>query len=110
MDISIRLASCDVDIECARGLCLQWLDWHWENYPSDWPREGNPMDPVRFEGIMRDLPELHARPQSSIFLASIDDQPVGCVMYNEQSAGVAEFNRMFVNEKRPWIWHRSPAS
>ncbi len=33
-----------------------------------------------------------------MFLASIDSEAVGCVMYNQQSAGVAEFNRMFVAE------------
>ncbi|GGE61733.1 hypothetical protein GCM10011517_31670 [Actibacterium pelagium] len=56
------------------------------------------MDPERFAQVLRDLPELHARPRGGIFIGLVDDQPAGCVMYNEQSAGVAEFNRMFVSE------------
>lgn len=56
------------------------------------------MEAGRFLDIVQDLPNLHARPLGGIFLASVDDQPVGCVMYNEQTAGVAEFNRMFVSE------------
>ncbi|WP_366524028.1 GNAT family N-acetyltransferase [uncultured Tateyamaria sp.] len=36
--------------------------------------------------------------RGGIFVACLDDQVVGCVMYNEMSAGVAEFNRMFGSE------------
>ncbi|NDW53978.1 GNAT family N-acetyltransferase [Aliiroseovarius sp. PrR006] len=98
MRISTRLASDESDYEQARDLCRQWLDWHWKNYPTDWPTEGNPMDPGRFAAILDDLPSLHARPSGGILLASLGDQPVGCVMYNEARAGVAKFNRMFVSE------------
>ncbi|MBV1867930.1 MAG: GNAT family N-acetyltransferase [Marinosulfonomonas sp.] len=96
--ISIRMASCDGDIEEARTLCRQWLDWHWKAYPADWPTKGNPMDPEIFETILEDLPKLHSRPRGGIFIAALKGQPVGCVMYSEASAGISEFNRMFVNE------------
>jgi GNAT superfamily N-acetyltransferase len=98
MKITTKLASNQADIEAASELCLKWLDWHWANYPPDWPIEGNPMERVRFKNIVQDLPNLHARPRGGIFVAYLDDQPAGCVMYNEHSAGVAEFNRMFVSE------------
>ncbi|UWR21207.1 GNAT family N-acetyltransferase [Sulfitobacter sp. S190] len=98
MALSIRRATNETDIEQVRDLCRQWLDWHWSHYPSDWPTEGNPMDPARFQEILKDLPTLHARPHGAIFLASLNDKPVGCVMYNAQSDGLAEFNRMFVSE------------
>ena len=98
MAISIKLATDETDIKAASKLCFEWLDWHWANYPSDWPLEGNPMERQRFKDIVEDLPNLHARPRGGIFVAYIDDHPVGCVMYNEYSAGVAEFNRMFVGE------------
>ncbi len=98
MTISIKLASDETDIEMASNLCREWLDWHWENYPSDWPLEGNPMERERFEDTVQNLSNIHARPRGAIFVAYLEDQPVGCVMYNEHSAGVAEFNRMFVSE------------
>jgi hypothetical protein len=32
------MAETDGDFDSARALCEGWLDWHWQNYPSDWPR------------------------------------------------------------------------
>ena len=98
VNIEIRLIEGGGDLEAVRNLCREWLDWHWDNYPADWPTEGNPMDPERFEGILTNLSELHARPLGAIILALIDDQPAGCVMYNLLDQGVAEFNRMYVSE------------
>ena len=97
-EVSIRLASTDAEVEQVRDLCLQWLDWHWKNYPADWPKDGNPMDPERFKTIVADLPTLHARPDGAMFLALLDGQPVGCVMYNRAGPDIAEFNRMFVSD------------
>lgn len=97
-EISIGLADGDHEIEAARTLCREWLDWHWDAYPDDWPTEGNPMDRGKFEVILDKLPNLHARPRGGIVIASVDGQPSGCVMYNEASSDMAEFNRMFVSE------------
>lgn len=99
-DIRIRLAEDPGDFEDARALCWEWLDWHWRNYPGDWPLGADhPMDPERFEAIVEDLPALHERPRGGILIASVDGQAVGCVMYHEAAAGIAEFNRIFVSEK-----------
>ena len=97
-EISVHIASKKSDFEAARGLCREWLDWHWNEYPDDWPLEGNPMAHDKFESIVRDLERLHARPGGAILIASVDGKPVGCVMYNEAQPGVAVFNRMFVSE------------
>ncbi len=56
------------------------------------------MERVRFEDILENVSPLHARPRGGIVVAYLDDQPVGCVMYNEMTAGVAEFNRMFLSD------------
>lgn len=98
MTIVIHMASSDADIDVARDLCRDWLDWHWANYPDGWPTEGNPMDRDRFQGILADLPSIHGRPSGGILLAYLEGEPVGCVMYNQAQPGVAEFNRMFVTE------------
>ena len=97
-EVSIRLAETDEDVDIARELCREWLDWHWKAYPKDWPVEGNPLDPEKFELVVADLHNLHARPKGAIVIASLDDHPVGCVMYNQAGPGVAEFKRMFVSE------------
>ena len=99
-NIVVRIASDEADIEAARALSYEWLEWHWKNYPVDWPPKGpdHPMDPENFQGIIDALPDLHARPQGGILIASVNEKPAGCVMYNEAGPGVAVFNRMFVSE------------
>ena len=97
-EISVRLASDEDDLDAARELCREWLDWHWKNYPPGWPRgDDHPMDPVGFNAILDTLPDLHKRPLGGIIIASVGGKPAGCVMYSEASAGLAEFKRMFVS-------------
>ncbi|MEE4187801.1 MAG: GNAT family N-acetyltransferase [Roseobacter sp.] len=107
-EILLRLARDATDIEAARELCREWLAWHWENYPADWPTPTDPdwlvgvehpMDPESFQTILDDLPERHKRPGGGIFVAYVNGHPAGCVMYNAARPGVAEFHRMFVSEK-----------
>ena len=57
------------------------------------------MDPVGFQSILNDLPDLHKRPLGGILIASVGGKAAGCVMYREASPGSAEFNRMFVNPR-----------
>ena len=97
-EIQVRVASCDDEVEAARELCRQWLDWHWKNYPPDWPRGADhPMDPDGFQIILCDLADLHKRPKGAILVAWVDSIPAGCVMYAEAGPETAELNRMFVN-------------
>jgi len=97
--VSVHLAENDADIEAARALCLEWLDWHWENYPRDWPTgPDHPMNPEYFRTVVQELPKIHDRPKGAILIGSVDGQPAGCVMYHDSGDGVAEFNRMFVSE------------
>lgn len=97
-EVVFRLASDENDIEAARDLCREWLDWHWENYPPNWPRgDGHPMDPAGFEKTLNNLADLHKRPTGGILIAWVDAQPLGCVMYNEARPSIAEFKRMFVS-------------
>lgn len=97
--VSVRLVENDTDLDIARALCLEWLDWHWQNYPGDWPKgDDHPMEPDRFRAVVQDLHQLHARPKGGILIASVDGQECGCVMYHEARDGVAEFKRMFVSE------------
>ena len=98
-NVSVHLAETAKDFEAARALCREWLDWHWANYPSDWPKGADhPMDPENFNAILQDLPKLHERPKGGVLVGTVDGEAVGCVMYQEADAGVAEFNRMFVSE------------
>ena len=97
-EISVRLSRDAEDMEAARTLCRDWLDWHWNNYPPDWPRgDDHPMNPVAFEATIENLPDIHKRPLGGILIASVDGKPSGCVMYSEVEPGVAEFKRMFVS-------------
>jgi len=97
-DIRVRMAETDTDLDLARALCRDWLDWHWKAFPEDGPRVGNPMDPIAFEDTIDRLPQIHARPRGAILLAEVDDHPAGCVMYHEAGPDMAEIKRLFVNE------------
>jgi GNAT superfamily N-acetyltransferase len=98
-EISMRMARDQNDIADARALCTEWLNWHWANYPVDWPRgPDHPMDRSRFLAVLEQLGELHARPLGGILIASLKARPAGCVMYRQAAPGVAEFNRLFVSE------------
>lgn len=105
-EIHVRLAKDGADINTARKLCQEWFDWHWENYPEDWPTESDPewptdiehpMGPKIFQTILKDLPERHKRSGGGILVAHLNGNPAGCVMYNEAGPGVAEFHRMYVS-------------
>ena len=99
-DVVIRLAENQKDFETARSLCREWLDWHWRNYPTDWPKgPDHPMDPVTFEATIQELPLIHKPPSGGVLIGLLNGEAVGCVMYNEAKSGIAEFNRLFVNEK-----------
>lgn len=97
--LSVKLAESDRELQAVRALCLEWLEWHWRNYPPDWPvGEGHPMDRERFKTVLADLPQIHKRPLGAILLAYLDGVPSGCVMYAQARPGVAEFNRMYVSK------------
>ncbi len=105
-DIQVQLARDDTDFVAARTLCKEWLDWHWENYPPDWPTKADadwltevqhPMDRENFQKTVSNLAVLHKRPRGGILLAKVNGKASGCVMWNEASRGVAEFHRMFVS-------------
>lgn len=51
----------------------------------------------KFKVILEDLPELHKRPGGGILIASVDENPAGCVMYGKAGPETAEFQRMFVS-------------
>ena len=98
-EVSIRLAETSEDFENARALCSAWLDWHWKNYPDDWPMgPDHPMDPENFQKVVDELPTHHARPGGGILVAYLSGEPAGCVMYHKATADMAEFKRMFVAE------------
>ena len=85
----MRLASSEEDIQTARTLCREWLDWHWDNYPADWPKgDDHPMDPVGFQKILSDLPNLHKRPLGGILIASVDGNlvDVSCITKRVQES------------------------
>ena len=97
-EVTIRFVKNQSDLNEVRRLCLDWLDWHWNAYPDDWPREGNPMDPDDFRATLNELEKIHARPLGGMLLAALDGRAVGCVMYNQAESGVAEFFRMYVSD------------
>lgn len=96
--IGIRLAETDDDLEAARALCRAWVEWQLKVFPEQRDKILTVFEPAAYARTLAELPMIHARPKGAILLATLDDRPVGCVMYMEHVPGVAEVKRLFVEE------------
>ena len=95
---SIHLAETDADFDAARTLCHTWVDWQLKTFPELKTAILKYFEPVAYGRIVDELHNIHARPKGGILLASLDGNPVGCVMFVEMEPGIAEIKRLFVDE------------
>jgi GNAT superfamily N-acetyltransferase len=95
-DITISRAETEAEIDAIRDLCRQWPEWLLETFPENEENIRKRFYSGAYEDTLVALPQIHARPNGAMFLATLDGTPAGCVMYCEQQPRQAEFNRMFV--------------
>lgn len=98
-EISIRRAEGEDDLAAIRALCRDWVDWQLEALPEHREAILTRFEPVAYARELDQLPVIHARPRGAILLATLDDRPVGCVMYHPHDPampGTAEIKRLFV--------------
>nr|WP_280764254.1 GNAT family N-acetyltransferase [Rhizobium ruizarguesonis] len=96
-ELTIELAKSPVEIAAVRDLCRSFRQWLYDNYPQHRSVVDLYYNPQKFEALLIDLPQIHARPKGAIFLARLDGEPVGCVMHHEQAPDIAEMKRLFVS-------------
>ncbi|NNH57516.1 GNAT family N-acetyltransferase [Rhizobium laguerreae] len=95
--LTVELAESETEMIAVRGLCRSFRQWLYDNYPQHRPVIDLYYNPQKFEALLIDLPQIHARPKGAIFLARLDGEPVGCVMHHEQAPDIAEMKRLFVS-------------
>ena len=97
--VSIRRAEGADDLAAIRALCRDWVDWQLATLPEHREAILTRFEPVAYARELDELPVIHARPRGLMLLATLDDRPVGCVMYHPHDPampGMAEIKRLFV--------------
>lgn len=80
-------------IEAAQQFMMEYRTWVFANIPGS-------KDAPTFEGWeaeIASLPGIYAPPTGRLLLATIDEQPAGCVSLKQKTAEVGELKRMYVN-------------
>lgn len=95
-DIQITLAETEADFDEARRLMIGFRAFFQERLAPITHVVDRYYPPAEWDGMLRDLPKLHARPEGAILLARIDGAAMGCCMLRPIE-GAAEMKRMYVD-------------
>lgn len=98
-DLSVALAETPEEVDAVRHLSRAFRQWLYDNYPAERQQVDLYYNPEKFEALLAELPNIHARPQGAMFLARLNGENVGCVMQHEIAPGISEMKRLFVSEK-----------
>lgn len=93
---TIDVATDAAKIEAVRSLCRAFVGWQVDSFPQLREAILTYFEPTQWEATLAALPEIHARPKGAMLLATVCDEPAGCIMYREMAPGVAEVKRLFV--------------
>jgi len=88
--ISVNQATTPQQITAVQELMREYLTWVSEQFPDTLP----PLD--EWEAELKNLPGVYTLPQGGLFLATVDDQPAGCVALKLKDETTGELKRMYV--------------
>jgi GNAT superfamily N-acetyltransferase len=77
-------------------LMRSFVAWHKERHREDMHLIEAYFDAAAFEDELASLPGKYGPPRGQLILATLDDEPVGCVALREIDATRCEMKRMFV--------------
>ncbi|NEK20888.1 GNAT family N-acetyltransferase [Sulfitobacter sp. JBTF-M27] len=98
-DIIINEAKTPAEIDAVRDLCWAYRDFLLNNSPVDQEITETFYPTAKYEDLMQDLPNLHARPKGIMLLAKdASGTPVGCGMTHALNDTTAEIKRVYVSE------------
>ncbi len=96
-DITLREARNAQDMDAVRQLCWAYHSFLLHNSAIDRDITETFYPRPKYEALMADLPQVHARPKGIILLAEDGDgTPVGCGMSQDLGQGMSEIKRVFV--------------
>jgi putative acetyltransferase len=90
----LKVAQIETSADCraVKGLVLEFVAWA---YTQDPDAQAAPTF-TDLEAELDGLPGIYGPPTGSFLLATLDDQPVGCVALREKDRDTVELKRMYV--------------
>lgn len=94
--ITIIEPTTTTDLDRVRALMTGFVAWSRERYVDYLAQVNAYFDATAFQAELAGLPGSYAPPQGCLLLASIDNQPAGCVAFRQLDPRTCEMKRMFV--------------
>jgi GNAT superfamily N-acetyltransferase len=94
--LAVSQASSRLQLDAVRALIRTFIAWHRERHVQDLHLIDAYFDAIAFEEELGALPGIYSPPSGSLLLATIDEQPAGCVALRPIDSHVCEMKRMFV--------------
>jgi len=96
--VTIRQANGEADLAAVRDLCRAYRALLADRTQDKPEILAHYYAEDAYEALLRALPEKHARPKGTIFVAELSGRVVGCGMTHEIAPGVCEIKRVFVED------------
>ena len=94
--VNIVEASTLLQLDGVRELIRSFIAWHRERHVQDRQLIDEYFDAPAFDEELRTLPGEYSLPRGSLLLATVQQQPAGCVALRSIDDDYCEMKRMFV--------------
>lgn len=94
--VNIADASTPIQLDAVRELMRSFVAWHRERHVQDIQLIDEYFDASAFDEELRGLPGDYSPPRGCLLLATVEQQPTGCVALRPIDDEYCEMKRMFV--------------
>lgn len=94
--VNIADASTRLELDAVRELIRSFVAWHRERHAQDLHLIDEYFDASAFDEELRTLPGEYAPPRGRLLIATVQQQPAGCVALRPIDDEYCEMKRMFV--------------
>ena len=94
--VNVADASTPEQLDAVRDLMRSFIAWHRERHVQDLRLIDEYFDIDAFDEELRTLPGMYSPPRGSLLLATVGQQPAGCVALRCIDDEYCEMKRMFV--------------
>jgi GNAT superfamily N-acetyltransferase len=94
--VQVLVPTTPAQLDDVRDLMRAFIAWHRQRHQQDLELIDSYFDAAALEAELAGLPGKYAAPRGRLLLATVADQPAGCVALREIDATQCEMKRMFV--------------
>ena len=98
--VQVLVPATVAQLDDVRDLMRAFIAWHRQRHQQDLALIDSYFDAAAFEAELARLPGTYAPPRGQLLLATVADQPAGCVALREIDGTSCEMKRMFVYPDR----------